>query len=316
MSHVEDIKEEKIRFEEEAAIYDKALLTFKGVDGWDVYNCSVPFMWKGKQHIYGRVERRREWANSFVRLFVNTGEDEFTVVDDNFVFQLEDPYVCNIDGMMVFGGTHVRKTRNKVCNYYCDFYRGSPQLLNYFTSGPDSMKDIRLVKLCNHQIGVFSRPKTAAYAAIGFTVIESLDHLTPQVVEEAQPLNVLHAECWGGVNQAYLLSNNKIGCIGHFSYNDYDEYGMQIAVYVNYAFVVDPVTRDVEDGKIIGTKGCFPPCDPKVSKLVDCAFVSGIVMRDDGKSDLYSGLGDAYEGRITIDYPFADHGYIVDNLHF
>lgn len=316
MASMEDIKEEKIRFEEEAAIYEKALLTFKGVDGWDVYNCSVPFMWKGKQHLYGRVERRNEWANSFVRLFVKTGEDEFTVVEDNFIFQLEDPYISNIDGVMVFGGTHVRKTECKVFNYYCDFYRGSPQLLNYFTSGPDSMKDIRVVKLSNHQIGVFSRPKTAAYSAIGFTVIDSLDNLTPEVVEEAQPLNVLHADCWGGVNQAYLLTNHKIGCIGHYSYLDYDEFGMQIAVYMNYSFVVDPVTRDVEDAKIIGTKGCFPPCEPKVPKLVDCAFVSGIVMREDGLCDLYSGLGDAHEGRITIDYPFADHGDIIDNLHF
>lgn len=316
MASMEETKQEKLQFEEEAAIYDKALLTFKGVDGWDVYNCSVPFMYNGKLHLYGRVERRNEWANSFVRLFVKTGDDEFSVVEDNFVFQLEDPFVCNIDGEMVVGGTHVRKTEGRVFNYYCDFYRGTPTELNYFATGPDNMKDIRFVKLSNHQIGVFSRPKTAAYSAIGFTVIDSLDSLTPEIVEEAQPLNVLHADCWGGVNQAYLLTNHKIGCIGHYSYLDYDDFGMQLAVYINFSFVVDPVTREVEDTKIIGTKGCFPPCDVKVPKLVDCAFVSGIVMREDGFCDLYSGLGDAYEGRITIDYPFADHGEIIDNLKF
>ena len=31
----------------------------------------------------------------------------------------------------------------------------------------------------------------------------------------------------------------------------------------------------------------------------------GIVLRKDGKADLYSGVGDTYEGRVTIDNPFA-----------
>ena len=37
-----------------------------------------------------------------------------------------------------------------------------------------------------------------------------------------------------------------------------------------------------------------------------CAFTSGIVMRQDGKVDLYSGIGDTEVGRIVIDYPFAN----------
>ena len=38
--------------------------------------------------------------------------------------------------------------------------------------------------------------------------------------------------------------------------------------------------------------------------LTDCAFTSGIVLREDGRADLYSGIGDTYEGRVTIDNPF------------
>lgn len=38
----------------------------------------------------------------------------------------------------------------------------------------------------------------------------------------------------------------------------------------------------------------------------DCVFTGGIVMREDGKADLCSGLGDMAEGRITIDVPFGD----------
>ncbi|EPY36650.1 hypothetical protein STCU_00475 [Strigomonas culicis] len=178
------------------------------------------------------------------------------------------------------------------------------------------MKDIRVVKLGNHKIGVFSRPKTASHSSIGFAIIETLDDLTAKVVEEAQPLNVIHTGAWGGVNQPYLLTSDKVGCISHYSYIDKDENGTPATIYINYSFVMDPITRDIFDAKVIGTKGCFPPCQPKVAKLVDCAFTSGIVMRPDGKCDLYSGLGDAHEGRITIDYPFEGHGDIVDTLTF
>nr|WOZ50629.1 AncB [synthetic construct] len=316
MSTPMSVKEAKKEFEANKRIYESALLTFKGVDGYDVYNCSVPFKYNGKTHIFGRVEKREEWANSHVRLFEETGKDEFTLVPDSMTWQLEDPFVSNIHGEMIFGGTHVRKNGNRVLSYYCDFYRGTPEDLSYFTTGPDYMKDIRLVELADGRIGVFSRPKTEAHAFIGFTVIDSLDELTAEVIEEAPPLNVLHAGAWGGVNQAYLLSSGKVGCISHYSYNDKDENGEEISVYVNYSFVLDPQTREVEDAKIIGTKGCYPDCPAKVPKLVDCAFSSGIVMREDGKCDLYSGLGDTHEGRITIDYPFEGYGTIVDNLHF
>lgn len=318
MSTFEKVKEEKVEFEKNCNdfIYEKALLTFKGVDGMDVYNCSVPFKYKGTTHIFGRVERRSEWANSFVRLFKETGKDEFTLVPNNMIWQLEDPYIANIDNEMVFGGTHIRKTNNRVFTYYCDFFRGATEKLHYFTTGPDNMKDIRVIKLANNMIGVFSRPKTIAHSSIGFTTISTIDELTATIVEEAPPLNVIHTGAWGGVNQAYLLSSDKVGCIAHYSYLNQDESGAQITVYTNYSFVLDPITREVEDAKIIGTKGCYPPCKPKVEKLLDCAFTSGIVMREDGKCDLYSGLGDAYEGRITIDYPFEGHGSIIDDLHF
>ena len=53
----------------------------------------------------------------------------------------------------------------------------------------------------------------------------------------------------------------------------------------------------------------------KKPDLVDCAFSSGIVMRKDGKADLYSGLGDAAEGRITIPYPFEGYGKIVEPVN-
>nr|WOZ50633.1 AncZ [synthetic construct] len=319
------LKEQRKQFEANKKIYESAILTFHGVEGFDVYNCSIPFEWNGKRYIFGRVERREEWARSWVRLFEETGKDEYTLVPDSMIYQLEDPYISLINGEMVMGGTHVRKQSGKVDTYYGYFYRGTDlHDLYYFTTGPDYMKDIRLVELADGRIGVFSRPRSeeirrkyGSEAMIGFTVIDSLDELTAEVIENAPPIaGIFDADEWGGCNQAYLLDSGKIGVIGHHSYKDKDENGEELQVYVNMSFVFDPTTHEVEDLKIIGTRACYPDAPAKVPHLVDCAFTSGIVMREDGKADLYSGIGDTQEGRITIDYPFAGYGKIVNNLVF
>ncbi|KPA73109.1 hypothetical protein ABB37_10113 [Leptomonas pyrrhocoris] len=316
MSTYQVVRDAKKEFETSCRVYDSALLTFKGVDGMDVYNCSVPFKYKGTTHIFGRIEKREEWAASHVRLFVETGKDEFTVVPDGMTWLIEDPFVQRIKGEPVFGGTRVRKSSGRVFNYYSDFFRGGIEQNLYFASGPDNMKDIRVVELADGRIGVFSRPKTDIYSCIGFTIINELGELTQRVINEAEPLNVLHAGSWGGVNQAYLLSTGKVGCIAHYSYNGKDDKERPTAVYLNYSFVLDPNTREAELERIIGTRSCYPDFPIKADKLIDCAFSSGIVMREDGKCDLYSGLGDAGEGRITIDYPFEGCGEIVDTLSF
>ncbi|EPY31910.1 hypothetical protein STCU_03113 [Strigomonas culicis] len=306
------VKEARENFEKKKVIYESVLITFKGVDGMDVYNCSVPFLYKGKRHMYGRIEKREEWAGSHVRLFVESGKDEFTVVPGGMTWFIEDPFIAKVNGEAIFGGTRIRKTRNKVFNYYCDFFRGGIEMNMYFATGPDNMKDIRFVELTDGRIGVFSRPKTDEFSCIGFTIVESIDQLTQKLVENAEPLNVLHAGAWGGVNQAYLLTSGKVGCIAHYSYYTKGPNDRSISVYLNYSFVLDPETRQSYLERIIGTRNCYPACPNKADKLLDCAFTTGIIMREDGKCDLYSGLGDTCEGRITIDYPFEGYGDIID----
>jgi hypothetical protein len=87
--------------------------------------------------------------------------------------------------------------------------------------------------------------------------------------------------------------------------------GGEVKVYLNMAFYFDPITRESADLHLIGSRPCYPPGTAKAPHLVDCVFASGIVMRPDGKADLYVGIGDCQAGRITIDYPFAGHGRIV-----
>ncbi|OMD64119.1 hypothetical protein BSK48_25310 [Paenibacillus odorifer] len=312
--------EQRIQFEVTKQIYDRAILSFHGVEGFDVYNITIPFERDGKRYLFGRVERRDEWARSWVRLFEETGQDEWTLVQGSMIYTLEDPYVSLIGSEIVMGGTHVQREGGKVKTYFGYFHRGTDlHNLYYFTTGPNKMKDIRLVELQDGRIGVFSRPRGAetlgkygSESMIGFTVFDGLDQLTAETIEQAPYIPGIFGEGeWGGVNQAYLLDSGKIGIIGHNCYRDEDASGGEVKVYLNMAFVFDPGTRKAEDLHLIGSRTCYPPGPAKTPALVDCAFTSGIVMRQDGKVDLYSGIGDCQAGRITIDYPFEGYGQIV-----
>jgi hypothetical protein len=321
-----DMIKEKKRFEETLKPAESALLTFKGAEGFDVYNCSIPFYWKSKRYIFGRVEQREEWARSWVRLFEETGKDEWTLVPGSMIYPLEDPYISFIHGQLIMGGTHVRMKQGKLDTYYAYFYRGTYiHNLYYFTTGPDYMKDIRLVELADHRIGVFSRPRNAeitenygSNAMVGFTVINSLEDLNAELIAGAPYLDGLfEAGQWGACNQVYLLESGKIGVIGHFAYADTTDKKNPQIVYFPISFVLDPVSAKVSGLKIIASRNCFPAGPIKLSNMRDVAFTSGIVMRKDGKADLYSGLGDCMEGRLVIDYPFEGEGKIVDagNTH-
>ncbi|KAG5510779.1 hypothetical protein GH5_07004 [Leishmania sp. Ghana 2012 LV757] len=307
----------RVAFEARKHIYESCLLTFKGVDGYDVYNCSVPFQYEGKYHLFGRIESREKWADSRVRLFEETGKDEYTLVPDQRTYQLEDPFVAKAQGRMFFGGTHTIKSGGDVAGYYCDFYCGMPQALTYYTTGPDLMKGIRIVQLADSTIGIFSCKKTESSCLIGFRTVNSLEEIKRETIADAQPIN--HApflDAWGSVSQPYLLSSGNVGCICHHGNLDKGANGEQPSVDCITSFVYDPTTNSTNHFRLLGTKGCFPDCPSKAPRVADCVFASGIVMRDDGKCDLYSGLGDTHEGRITIDYPFQGYGSIVNELVF
>ncbi len=312
--------EKRELFEKEKQIYESSILKFHGVDGFDVYNSSIPFQWKGKRYIYGRVEKREDWARSWARLFEETGKDEWTLVPDSMIYQLEDPYIAILHDELVLGGTHVRMKQGKVDTYYGYFYRGTDlQDLVYYTTGPDYMKDIRLVELDDQRIGVFSRPRNEQIRAlhgsesiIGFACINDIGELNAEVINGATKIDGLfEKDEWGGCNQCYLLDSGRIGVIGHISYKKPDTDGKDILVYMNLSFVYDMEKHQALDVKIIGTRDCYPQGPSKLPSLTDCAFTSGIVMREDGKVDLYSGIGDTQVGRIVIDYPFEGYGKIV-----
>lgn len=307
-------------FEQSIDVSKSTVLTFDNVDGWDVYNPSVPFQYEGDTYMFGRVERRAEWARSWVGLFRQTSPDRFTLVPDSGINPLEDPFICRIGDETVLGGVHVRYTRGRIDTLYTYFFRGkNPRDLKYFTTGPDYMKDIRLADMGEGRVGVFSRPRSAEYeqatgrkADIGFTTLDSLDELDADTISRARPIDgILEADQWGGCNQAFLLTSGYIGVIGHMSYQT-GECDQKILHYLNVGFVVHPDHLRAEHLQIIGTRASFPAGPCKKPELIDCVFTSGIVPRPDGKADLYTGLGDCQVGRTTIDYPFDGYGDIIN----
>ncbi len=307
--------EQRKAFEAAHPVSDSAILKFKGVEpGYDVYNCSIPFECNGKRYIYGRVEPHADWANSHTRLFVETAPDTFEFVQGSRTLPLEDPFVQVIKGEIILGGTHVRKIGGELETYYCYFYRGKdPFSMNYFTTGPDYMKDIRLVELPSGKIGVFTRPRSEAVlkqygteSVVGYVEIDRVEDLTPANLDKARVVpGLFDIGEWGGCNQAYMLKDGRIGLAAHKAVNDgVSSTGDAYQLYTNCAFIFDPATFTATPMEIIATAASYPAFAPKVPKLQYCCFTSGIVFRPDGKADLYSGIGDANEGRVTIKRPF------------
>ncbi len=292
-------------------VKESVLLTFKGVDGWDVYNCSIPFTSRGRRFLFGRVERRDQWAHSHVSLFERTGADEWTKVAGFADLDLEDPFVQTIGGELVVGGTFVtRNPDGTVKSYRGRFFRGAdPFSLAFFLDGPDRMKDIRLIGFPDGRVGVFTRPrgedvraKYGSEAVIGYIEVPSLDALTAQAIESAEIIDgVLGKDEWVGCNQIYLRPDGTLLAAAHLSASgELASNGVVRQIYCNAAFVFNPSTRKASHVAIVATRRLYPDCEPKVPHLDDCVFTSGFVFRDDGFVDVYTGVCDARQGRVTL----------------
>jgi hypothetical protein len=63
--------------------------------------------------------------------------------------------------------------------------------------------------------------------------------------------------------------------IGHRSYEEVDEDGINQLVYLNISFIFDPVSHTASEMKIIGDKKCYPATEAMRDDLKDCAFTGG-----------------------------------------
>ena len=309
-------KEAYVRFRKTKDVKNARVEKMNGIDGFDAYNPSVPFLWEGKEYIAARVEKR-DSEISKVRFFVRgEKEGEWNVAVDTECLPLQDPFVTFIDGKLVIGGVSVEFPTEPGgdTRWHTDFYIGTPYKLERFLSGPAQMKDIRIVQLPDGKIAVCSRPQGASMekygciAKVGFTVVNKLSELTADKIENAPYLEKLFEDDeWGGVNQLVVLKNGKLGAIGHKAYRTYDENGKQLLHYYGMAFAIDPETSEITQNDLIVTRDCFPDSPKKRNDLLDVTFTAGVKRLAGGYAEVYTGLSDAAIGYAIIRDPFETY---------
>ena len=282
-------------------------LRFSGVGHKDVYNITAPFIDEGEYVIAGRVESRYN-EESVVMIFVERGGVWVPRKGEKVFSSLQDPFITFIHGELVLGGVEIWPSfmDRTVLEYRTVFYRGQNiKDLQLFAVGPQRMKDIRLVGLPDNRIGVFTRPKGEWYggdAQIGFTIIESLDYLTPRVIVEAEPIpNLFRSDEWAGVNELHVLDNGLLGVLGHVAYFSED----QNRHYYAMAFMYDYLQKKAAPIKIIAARNCLAGIiQYKRTDLQDIMFAGGLIRLNDGTSELYAGVNDCEAHVVKIPDPF------------
>ncbi|MCP3027877.1 DUF1861 family protein [Halobacillus sp. A5] len=277
-------------------------LLFTGVGDRDVYNITAPFLDQGEEVIAGRVEGR-DTENSDVIFFIKEG-NAWRPREGAPVYNLQDPFVTEIHGQLVFGGVKISRGENGGLSWKTVFYKGSSiNGLQPFTEGPQGMKDIRLVELENHKIGVFTRPQgeKGGRGKIGYTEVERLEQLTPLIMDQASLVkNHFSDEEWGGANELYLLKNGVIGVLGHIAC--FADKGNR-----NYYPFVCRYCREsnkLTDMRIIAARSDFPEGEAKRSDLRNVLFSGGMTQLENGQVELYVGVSDAEAHKAVMPNPF------------
>jgi hypothetical protein len=279
-------------------------LVFAGVDGRDVYNIAAPFTMAGRQIIAGRVECR-DIEHSEIVFFAEVGGIWQPLPDAPTFPALQDPAITFIGGELVLGGVRFPVTvGDGSVGWRMEFYRGTTlNSLRLFLTGPDKMKDIRLVELADERVGIFTRPQghKGGRGKIGFFVADNLEVITAGDMEKA-PL--FGGQCpddeWVGANEAHCLGNDLIGVLGHIAYFDRQEHRH----YYPMVFCVNPRTGQASAPEIIASRADFPNGAAKRADLMDVMFSGGLVRHGNGTATLYAGLSDAEAGCVLLPDPF------------
>ncbi|ARI76288.1 DUF1861 family protein [Halobacillus mangrovi] len=283
-------------------------LHFVDIGDNDVYNITAPFQDLREDVIAGRVEPR-DSEFSKVMFFTKEGE-RWTPRAGAPIFELQDPFVTFIHDQLVFGGVEISPHPNQpgALTWKTVFYKGENiDDLEPFAEGPQGMKDIRLVELADHKVGVFTRPQgdKGGRGKIGYIEIVSLEELTPATIEKA-PLLQGHFidEEWGGANELYLLDNGQVGMLGHIARFDKEDNRH----YYPITALLNREEMSLENMKIIATRDDFPEGEAKRKDLVDVLFSGGLRQLENGEAELYVGVSDAEAHKIRIPDPFHIKG--------
>lgn len=276
---------------------------FRGVDGRDVYNPTAPFGYGERKLICARVEPRDSEKSEAV-FFEEAGEDIYVPAWDLPRFSLQDPCITIVAGQYVLGGTEVFSHPDDAGQvvWRTVFFCGEKLTeLRPLAKGPLGMKDVRLVELTDHRIGVFTRPQgeRGGRGRIGFTVVDQLSDVTEQVMEAAPLLELFLPDEWGGVNAAYVLENGDVGVLGHVAC--FAPEGVRH--YYPMTFRINPDTGEHTMPVILAERSEFLPGECKREDLADVLFSAGLY-REDGQLFLYVGVSDCEVQYMQVEDPF------------
>lgn len=287
-------------YQQEQQAQNPTTLIFVGVDGYDVYNPSMPFIYQGKELILARVEKRDSEVSKSI--YFEKVNHQYAKRDDLMPLDLQDPCITMIEGDYVVGGTYVYHEHGQT-HWYTKFYKGKDlNSLKPALDAPDGMKDVRLVELPDHRIGVFTRPqgKKGKRGHIGFDVAHSFDDITKKFIDDAPLFEQFIDEEWGGANHLMMLDDKTIGVLGHIANFTGDE----MRHYYPMTFTVNIETRQASPMKIIAVRDNFNPGPSKRDDLVDVLFSAALIKTKDDLYELYVGVSDAEVQKIDIVNPF------------
>ncbi len=290
---------------------DGKLLRFVGTGGKDAYNCAIEVI-DGERILAARIESRANALDAEVRFYRERADDAYEEIPSAPVFAMEDPAIERIGGEIIVSGVHAQWEKNgneelKLLGFHTLFYRGERlENMRLFAEGPRGMKDIRLLELQDGRIAVFTRPQgeDAGLGKIAFTIIDTLEELSPQRLTEATIIPGQFTEDeWGGPNKLHLLDKKTIGVLGHIAFKD----GDNALHYHAMTFRFDLETRTVSPLRIIATRENFPPSKAKEPRLSDVVFPGGLLLLEEGEDRfvLYAGLSDTMSGTTIVVDPFG-----------
>lgn len=277
---------------------------FHGFPGYDVYNISHAFEFKGQTYIAGRVEKRESEISTSV-IFKQIAPFDYQATNWR-IENLQDPFIEIINNQILLGGTAIYPDEHgHITSWQTVFYYG-PNFdhLTKIIEAPLKMKDVRLAK--GQKYYVMSRPQggVAAYGKIGFQVADKLSDITTDFIAKSPLIEDLFDDkVWGGANQILVLKNGLLGVLGHVAIMSEGD----VRHYYGMTFALNPLTGKRTDMKIIAEKKDFGDSEYKRKDLVDVIFVGGIVRHKNKTASLYTGLSDA-EGHVAvIEDPFLEY---------
>lgn len=282
-------------------------LRFAGVAGRDVYNPTRPFLIGGRRVLAARVESRASETDSRV-VFFEESRSGWRPVAGAPSLALQDPFVTALGAEVVVGGVEIQEQPGGKLRYRTVFHRGrSLAGLERFAVGPWGMKDIRIAPLADGRIFVLTRPQGArgGRGKIAYTVVDSLERLTPQALARGRILEgqFLDSE-WGGANEIIALGGDRFGVLGHIA--RYDARGARH--YYPVAFTIDARSGRFSEMRTLVERRDLPGGLAGASKradLRDVLFSGGLERHGDGTATLYVGAGDAEVHAVRIADPFA-----------